>query len=189
MKRLLVPVFLAVATAALAAEEGGGAPHGGIPWGEIVKQAVNLAILVGVLVYFLKKPLSSFLKERSEMLRRSIDDAARSRAEAASRLAAIEARMSRLSGEVEAMNRRAEAEAAEEAQRLREATAAEVERIRSQARFTADQEVKKAREELRREAADLSARAAAEIVARSMTPADQERLVRENVEKIREIVE
>jgi F-type H+-transporting ATPase subunit b len=54
--------------------------------------------------------------------------------------------------------------------------------------FAADQEVKKARAELRREAAELSARAAEEIVSKTITPEDQERIVRENLERIREIV-
>lgn len=182
--------LLAIAAAATAHAAGGGAAGhgGGIPWGEIVKQAINFAILAGVLVYFLRKPLSAHLKERSELLRKAIDDAARARSEAAGKLAAVEAHISGLAGEVEELSRRSDAEADAEARRIREHAEAEIERIRQQARFTSDQEVKKAREELRREAADLSARAAGEIVARAMTPADQERLVREELEKIREIV-
>jgi F0F1-type ATP synthase membrane subunit b/b' len=54
--------------------------------------------------------------------------------------------------------------------------------------FAADQEVKKARAELRRDAAELSAQAAREIVAKTITPEDQERIVRENIDRIREIV-
>ncbi len=37
----------------------GGPGGGGIPWGEIAKQAINFAILSASLVYFLRKPLSS----------------------------------------------------------------------------------------------------------------------------------
>lgn len=187
MKRLLSLPGLFAASAALASEAGAGA-HGGIPWGDILKQAVNFAILAGVLVYFLRKPLSSFLKERTELLRRSIEEAAQARAEAAGKLNAIEERVAGLAGEIEKMNRRAAAEAAEETQRIRDAASAEIGRIDAQAKFSAEQEVKKAREELRREAAELSARAAGEIVAKSMTPQDQERLVQENIEKIRGIV-
>ena len=82
---------LCAAAVAFAAEEGGAHQGGGvhIPWGEVIKQAINFLILAGVLVYFLRKPLSSFLKERSELLRKAIDDAARARAEAAEKLAAI----------------------------------------------------------------------------------------------------
>ena len=187
MKALLSAAFLLSAAAAAASEAAGG-QHGGIPWDVIVKQLVNFAILVGALVYFLRKPLSSFLKERSEMLRKSIEDASRAREEAAAKLSVIEKRVAGLSGEIAELNRKMDAEAGEEARRIRDAAQAEIERVRVQAQFAADQEVKKAREELRKEAAALATSAAEEIVRKAITPEDQERLVRENIEKIREVV-
>lgn len=179
---------LCAAAAALAAEEGGGSHGIAIPWGEVIKQAINIGILAGVLFYFLRKPLSAFLKERSELLRKSIDDAAKARAEAAEKLSAIEARTAALADEIAGMNAKMDAEAVAEAQRLRETAAAEISRIRAQSEFAGEQEVKKAREELRREASLLSAQAAEELVRKTLTPADQERLVRENLEKFEGIV-
>ena len=183
-------VSLCIAAAAFAAEESGAHQGGGvhIPWGEIVKQAINFLVLAGVLVYFLRKPLSSFLKERSELMRKAIDDAAKARAEAAEKLAAIEARTANLADEIAGMNAKMDVDAAAEALRLKETVAAEISRIRAQSEFTGEQEVKKAREELRREASLLSARAAEEIVRKTLSPEDQERLVRENIEKIEGIV-
>jgi F-type H+-transporting ATPase subunit b len=176
-------VSLCATAVAFAAEEGGAHQGGGvhIPWGEIL-------LLAGVLVYFLRKPLSSFLKERSELLRKAIDDAAKARAEAAEKLAAIEARTAKLADEIAGMNAKMDVEAAAEGRRLQETAAAEVSRIRAQSEFTGEQEVKKAREELRREASLLSAAAAEEIVRKTLSPTDQERLVRENLEKIEGIV-
>jgi len=190
--RVVAPLAasLCVAAVALAAEEG-GAQHGGavhIPWGEIVKQAINFLILAGVLVYFLRKPVSSFLKERSELLRKAIDDAAKARAEAAEKLAAIETRTANLADEIAGMNAKMDAEAAAETRRLQETATVEISRIRAQSEFTGEQEVKKAREELRLEASLLSARAAEELVRKTLSPEDQERLVRENLEKIEGIV-
>jgi len=185
---VLLLVLLAAPVAALASSGAEGAGHAAIPWWEIFKQAVNVAILVAILVYFLKKPLASYLKERSELLRKSIDDAARARAEAAEKLSDIQARMARLSGEIEEMNRRMESEAGDEAKRLHDLAQAEIARVHEQSRFAAEQEVKKAREDLRREAADLSAAAAEEMVKKSVTPDDQERIVRENIDKIKEVL-
>ena len=178
------------ATAVAFAAEEGGVPHGGvhIPWGEIVKQAINFLILAGVLVFFLRKPISSFLKERSELLRKAIDDAAAARAEAAEKLAAVESRTAKLADEIAGLNAKMDVEAAAEARRLQETASAEISRIRAQSEFTGEQEVKKAREELRREASLLTAQAAEEIVRKTLSPEDQERLVRENLEKIEGIV-
>jgi len=190
--RVVAPLVasLCVAAVAFAAEESGAHQGGGVhvPWGEILKQAINFLILAGVLFYFLRKPLSSFLKERSELLRKAIDDAAKARADAAEKLAAIESRGAKLADEIAAMNARMDVEAAAEAKRLQEAVAVEISRIRAQSEFTGEQEVKKAREELRREASLLTARAAEELVRKTLSPEDQERLVRENLEKIEGIV-
>ena len=191
--RVVAPLAasLCVAAVAFAAEEG-GAHHGGgvhIPWGEIIKQAINFLILAGVLVYFLRKPFSSFLKERSELLRKSIDDAAKARAEAAEKLAAVETRTAKLADEIAALNAKMDVEAAAEARKLQETAAVEISRIRAQSEFTGEQEVKKAREELRREASALSAHAAEELVRKTLSPEDQERLVRENLQKIEGIVQ
>ena len=160
----------------------------GISYLEILKQAINFLVLAGVLVYFLRKPLSSFLKERSELLRKAIDDAAKARAEAAEKLAAIETRTAKLADEIAGMNAKMDVEAAAEARRLQETVAVEISRIRAQSEFTGEQEVKKAREELRREASLLTAHAAEELVRKTLSPEDQERLVRENLEKIERIV-
>jgi F-type H+-transporting ATPase subunit b len=152
--RIVVPLAasLCAAAVAFAAEESGAHPAGGVhvPWGEILKQAINFLLLAGVLVYFLRKPLSSCLKERSELLRKAIDDAAKARAEAAEKLAAIETRTAKLADEIAGMNAKMDAEGAAEARRMQETVAVEIARIRTQAEFTGEQEVKKAREELRR---------------------------------------
>ena len=186
MRAVLLLGFLFSPTAALAAAEAGGAA--GIPWWEIFKQVVNFGILVGVLVYFLRKPVGAYLKERTEMLRKSIDDAARARASAAEKLLEIELRMDSLSKEIAEMSRKMDTEVEEETRRMREAAQAEIGRLHAQVQFAAEQEVKNARLELRKEAAELSARTAEEIVSKTITKGDQERMVRENIDRIREIV-
>lgn len=183
---LLLLGFLVAPAVAPAASEAGGAA--GIPWWEIFKQAVNFSILLGVLVYFLRKPVGAYLKERTEILRKSIDEAAQARASAAEMHLAIEARMARLSEEISEMNRKMDGEAEEETRRMREVAQAEIGRLHAQVQFAAEQEVKKARAELRGEAAELSAQAAREIVSKAITKEDQERMVRENIDRIREIV-
>jgi F-type H+-transporting ATPase subunit b len=65
---------------------------------------------------------------------------------------------------------------------------AEIARIRAQAQFSAEQELKKARLELRQEASALAAEAARDLVRKSLSAQDQERLVQENIDKIERIV-
>jgi len=186
VRAILLLGFLFAPAAALAASEAAGSTA--IPWWDIFKQVVNFGILVGVLVYFLRKPVGAYLKERTEMLRKSIDEAARARASAAEKLLAIEIRMSKLSKEIAEMSRKMDIEAEEETRRMRDGAQAEIKRLHAQVQFAAEQEVKNARLELRKEAAELSARTAEEIVLKTITKGDQERMVRENIDRIREIV-
>ncbi|MCL1926006.1 MAG: ATP synthase F0 subunit B [Syntrophorhabdaceae bacterium] len=182
---LLSVVFLFAAKVTFASPEGGS--HG-IPWRDIAKQAINLAILIGVLIYFIRKPLSSFMKERSELMRKSIEDASVARAEAMKKLEAMDARMARLSEEIAKLNERAESESAAEAQVLRDTATTEIGRIRAQAELSGEQELKKAVAELRQEASLLVSEAAETLVKNSLSSQDQERLVKENIEKIERIV-
>ena len=87
-----------------------------------------------------------------------IEEASRARQAAVEKLSAVEERIGRLAGEIEEMNRRMDGEAGEESRRLQEAALAEIRRVREQVEFAADQEVRKARQELRKEASMLSAK-------------------------------
>lgn len=182
---LSLVAFLLAAKVAFASAEGGG--HG-IPWGDIAKQAINLIILVSVLIYFIRKPLSSFLKERSELMRKSIEDASVARAEALKKLEAMDARMALLSEEIAKLNARMESESNAEAQALRDTATTEIGRIRAQAELSGEQELKKALAELRQEASSLVSETAETIIRDSLSAQDQERLVKENIEKIERIV-
>ena len=188
---LRVIIFSSIAflfTSTVAFASAGGDGHHGIPWGDILKQTINLSIFVGVLVYFVHKPLSSLLKERSELMRKSIDDAAAARAEAMKKLEAMDARMARLSDEIAKLNAQMESESAADARALCDTATAEIGRIRAQAEFSGEQELRKALIELRQEASVLVSEAAEAMIRSSLSAQDQERLVNENIEKIERIV-
>jgi F-type H+-transporting ATPase subunit b len=183
LRVVLSSVAFLFASSAVFASEG----NTGIPWKDIVSHAINLGLLLSVLFYFVRKPLSSFLKERSELIRKSIDDAAAARLLAMKKLEEMDNRMAALSEEIAKLNASIESEAAFEAKALHDAATAEIERIRAQAQFSGEQELKKARAELRQEASVLATEAAQAMVRETLTGQDQERLVKENIEKIERI--
>ena len=71
-----------------------------------------------------------------------------------------------------------------EGERILADARAAAERIRNDARAAVGQELRRAREELRQEAADLSVELAAGILRGQVTPGDRDRLVDEFIEKI-----
>ncbi|RMG59553.1 MAG: hypothetical protein D6713_05220 [Deltaproteobacteria bacterium] len=188
MKRIVsVILFLLLAAGTVFAETHGEGHGGGLPWWDIFKQAVNFTILVAVLVYFLRKPLSQFLKERKELLIKAMEEAEKANKEAREKLSEVEEKLNKLGEEVEKLNRSMEEEAEREAERIKELSRKEIERIKEQTEFAAQQELKKAKEAIQREAAELAVKTASDIITRSITDEDQKRFIEESIEKIKEV--
>lgn len=176
-----------LATTALASTEGG---HGGEHAGSMFNMAflwktVNFAILVVGIIIIWKKLLSGLLEKRSHGIRQAIEDA-RSAKEAAdkkadeykSKLSMLEKRLSEIQTELAAEGE------AEKKRIIAEAEASAI-KIKEQARISAEQEVKKAKLEIKEEVAKLAVGMAEEILKKELSPADQERLVKGNLQNLR----
>jgi F-type H+-transporting ATPase subunit b len=138
---------------------------------------VNFAILCGVLYYFLKDPISAYLRDRHQTIRKDLVEAAELRAEAARQIADVDERVQALPGQIAALRTRGAEEIAAEEQRIGAVAAAERERLLEQTRREIAFEVRRAKRELVEHAAELSVRLATDRIERDITPADQARLV------------
>jgi F-type H+-transporting ATPase subunit b len=173
---LIVPLAatLALAGPALAAAEGEG---GIINLNRtLLLQAVNFLILIAVLHRFLYKPLTQFLANRAEGIRRSLEEAKAAREEAARAKQEFEAQIAAARREASAMRETALKEVEEERQRLLKASRDEAARLVTEARSQIAQEVKRARTELRAEVVGLSLGVAERVIGRSLTDDDHRRL-------------
>jgi len=137
----------------------------------------NFAILVGVLVYFLRAPIAQYLARRSTEVRSDLVKAAETRAAAAAQLAAIEQRMQALPAELEALRRRGAEEIVAEEARIREVAAAERARLLEQARREIDLQLRAAERDLIRRAAELTVGLASDRIRKTITDEDRIRLV------------
>ncbi len=150
--------------------------HGPGPW-SLVGRLVNFVILVGVLFYFLRAPVTAYLEERGEQVRRDLDEAAAMKESARTQLDELERRMAALPGEIDGLKARGAEEIAAEEERIRRETAAERERFLEQARRDIDLQLRTAKRELVEHAANLAVEAAAGRIKATITEADQDRLV------------
>jgi F-type H+-transporting ATPase subunit b len=167
--------------AAEAAEHGA---HHGPDWAYFFYHAFGLAVLLGIIGYYTRTPLANFLKDRSDEIRRRIEAAVSALAAARAESAELSARVARLAAENEDLVRQAAEQAeAERVQALERARQA-AERIREEAKLAADQEIVRARRELRDEAATLATRLAGEMLRQSVTAEDDKRIVGEFVERV-----
>jgi F-type H+-transporting ATPase subunit b len=152
----------------------------------MVAKLVNFALLVGVLVYFLKSPLVAYLASRHTQIRRDLVAAAEMRATAAAQLTEIERKMRALPAELESLGRRGAEDVEAEKARIARTAAAERERLLEHTRREIDSRLRIAKRELTAHAADLAVGVARRRIEQSITPDDQMRLVDRYAAQLRE---
>lgn len=146
----------------------------------------NFIIFIAVLNYFLKKPLTEYLANRSSTIRKDLVEAAELRSSANAQLASIEQKLQALPGELAALRTRGAEEIKSEEQRIAAAAAADRERLLEQTRREIDLQVRLAKKEILEHAVDLSVQLATERIKTEVTPADQDRLVDRYLSQVKE---
>jgi F-type H+-transporting ATPase subunit b len=190
---LAVAIVLSAAVfpAVLAAQESHeaaaetGAPHGQTLV-QTIARLVNFAILGGVLVYFLKTPISTYLVSRSTQIRQDLVTAAELRSTAAAQLADIDRKLQALPAELEKLRAQGEQDVQAERARIAQAAAAERERLIAQTHREIDARLRMARRQLTEHAAELAIKIAEERIKQTITPDDQLRLVDRYAAQLRE---
>lgn len=151
---------------------------------DVLFQALNLALLLGVLVYFGRKPISEFFADRREGIASELSEASKLLGEAEQRNAELQRRLVDLGSEVDGIREVAAQRAEEEAERILADARASAERIRRDAQAAVAQELRRAQTELRDEAADLAMEIAARKLNEQVEDSDRERLVDEFITRI-----
>ena len=184
---LAVPVLAQQAAPAepqAAAAQAGGHEEGWV-W-PLIARLINFAVLAGTLVYFLRKPFADYLKNRGEQIRRDRVAAEELRRTAEAQLAAVDAKLKALPGEIETLRRQGAEEIVAEGARIRAAAEAERDRLLDHARREIDLQVRIAKQELMREAAELAVGVASERIKKGLTPEAQLRLVDRYADQVKE---
>jgi F-type H+-transporting ATPase subunit b len=137
----------------------------------------NFAILAAGLGFLLVKQAGPYFASRSIEIQKGIVDAQKLRADAEANAAAMDAKLAKLSVEVEAMRKSAKDEAAQEGQRIRQETERELARIQAHSEQEISAALKAAQGELKKYSAELAVNLARQKVRERMTSADQDALV------------
>lgn len=175
--RRLIPFLLVPAVALAMPDPAFAAASGDLTLGAHIARIANFAILVGALYYFLKGPIVGYLNSQYTQVRQDLVTASDMRAEATAQLAEIEQRLQRLPGELEALRRQGAEDVAAEQARIKQAAAAERERLLETTRREIDMRLRLAQRELTEHAAALAIDVAERRIRQTITPDDQLRLV------------
>jgi F-type H+-transporting ATPase subunit b len=172
----------------LAMPESAAAAVAGEPesaWATVARLA-NFAILVGMLVYFLKRPLMGFLADSGVRIRQDLVAASEMRTAAAAQLAEIQHQLQALPAELAALERQGAEDVVSEQARIAQAAAIERERLLEQTRREIDLRLRVARRELTEHAATLTVAVAEARIRQTITPDDQLRLLDRYAAQLRE---
>ena len=170
---------------ALAASEGGD--HGGGLINvdkSLLVQIVNFALLLFLLHRLLYKPFLAKMEERTEAIRKSLDEAQAARAEATRQQEENAARLRAAHQEAAAIRDQALREASEESRKQIEQAQAQAKKLVDDARAQMEAEVRRAREDLRREVAELATAVAEKLVRRSLREEDHRRIVADAISRV-----
>lgn len=151
---------------------------------DLLFHAVHLLLFLGLVVYFVRKPLGDALRTRAAGIRKELTDSARARDEAYQRHQELVARLDKIEAEVASMEAEAKEEAANEEQKLVERAQGEAERIAEMAQRNIRDEATRARMALKRDAVELAVQLAEGILAKSVNPADQQALARDFLQSL-----
>ena len=175
----IVSLLLGLPAIVLGAESGGEHGGGGLISVDksLIVQFVNFFILLFILQRLLYKPFLAKMEERTTAIKTSLEEAQRVRAEAARAHEENEARLRQAHAEAAAIREQALREAGDESRKHIEAAQAQARKLVDDTKSQLDAEIRRAREELRREVSDLSIAVAEKLVRRSLREEDHRRIV------------
>ena len=165
-----------------AASEGG--EHGG--GGGLISldksliiQMLNFLILLAILYRLLYKPLIAKMGERSAAIKTSLEAAEAARAAAAKQQEENAERLRAAYAEAQSMK-----EAADEQRKLVDAARREAQQLVASAKAQTESDIRRAREELRREVSDIAIAVAEKLVRKSLHDDEHRRVVDEAIARI-----
>ncbi len=164
------------------ASEGGNTFN----WRYVFEHTVNLVILLGILVYFLKDSVKNFLVERKGSISSEIDHAQNTISEAKSKYEEYAEKLAGIEGEINSIKESIVKQGqAEREEILRQAGIAS-ENIKREAQETIKFESERARQEIQSEVVTIALAIAEKVIKENLSESDKQKLVEDFTKNIEE---
>jgi F-type H+-transporting ATPase subunit b len=182
---VVVSVLFAFGSVWASSEGGGHEAEGGLDKGkDLIWRIMNFALLAGILIFLLRKPLPKALASRRQGIKDELDDLEAQKGDAEKQLAGYKEKLSLLDKEVE----RIVAEYIQEGEAVKaniiEEARAAAEKLQEQAKKNIEHEFHKAKQQLKAEMADEAVAMAEKLIKKDIKPKDQKRLIDEYLTKV-----
>ncbi|MEW6002838.1 MAG: ATP synthase F0 subunit B [Nitrospirota bacterium] len=153
-------------------------------WREYLWKIINFAVLVIILFKFAKKPFQSFLRQRTELIQKTLDEAREAKELALKALKEVEDRLKEKDKEIEEIMSVAKVSGEKELENLMMQGDKLKAYILEQAKANIDLEVKKAKEDIKAEAVEIAMELAEKKIKEKLTKKEQEKLLEESIAKM-----
>ncbi len=151
----------------------------------LLVQMVNFLILLLILWRLLYRPLLAKMQERTQAIQRSLEEAQAARAEIARQQEENATRLRQAHAEAATIRERALKDAGEEQKRLLETARAEAQRLVDSAKAQLEADTRRARDDLRREVAELATAVAEKLVRKSLREEDHRRVIADAIGQLK----
>ena len=160
---------------------GGGGEHSTIGWLWLV---VNFSILAFVLVYFTRKPVKEFFRNRTALIEKSLKDASEARELASKSLKEVQLRLKEADKEVNEILESSRKSGEREKEELIAQGESLKKKMIEQAKANIEFELEKAKKSLKSEAALMALDMAEKQIKARLDNAEQEKLIDEYIGKL-----
>jgi F-type H+-transporting ATPase subunit b len=181
---ILTSIIGIVSATAVFASEGGHGAEEYTFMADWLPRLVNFAIIVGLLVYFLRKPVRDMFKNRTAEIAKAMEESREARERALVAMAEMERKAREMDAETRAMIADAQVRGEKDKQALIEEGKKIVRDIQEQVKIGADIEVQKAKADLAIEASRLAVDLAEGKIKDTITKQDHERIVKDYISSV-----
>ncbi len=189
VKTILITLLFIGMTCAVVCASGGGEHEvaSGVLLKDFLYRVFNFAIVIAILVYFLRKPLKSALSGRTEEIEKALAEAKKVKVEAEAKFAEYDQKLATATDEIAEISAAIRREGEVEKKKIIASAKALALEIEKEAGNTAELEIAKARTELQREAVKLAVGIAEELLKKNFTKEDDTRFIDEYMQKVGEL--
>jgi F-type H+-transporting ATPase subunit b len=173
---------LAFVATAFASEEG-AATHTSL-FKDYFWKVINFGILAFILFKFGRKPLQSFLKQRTELIEKTLKEAREAKEAAEKALLKVEERLKTKDKEIEEILSASKRFGEEARESLIQQSDKLREKILEQAQINIEYELKSAKEAIKAEAVEIAMGLAEKKIKERLTKEEQQKLLEESLTKI-----
>ena len=185
-KGILLVCLVLLPTVAFAAG-GGGHADSGVILKDFLYRSLSFVLMVGLLAYFVTKPIRNGLKGRTEEIEKILADAQAAKEAAEAKHREYSEKLAKATEEISTLSESIHREGELEREKILTAAKELAVKIEQEAENKASSVVAKARVELREEAARLAVELAEDMLRKQVSAEDQKRLVDEYMQKVGEL--